>query len=372
MKKLFSLVLVLVLAMSLFAVSAQARELTIGVSIWSSTDTLGSEVKRLLDSAGETLGVKVIYVDQGHISEQVTASIETLAIAGCDGIIVCNSSSAEMTSVINTCNDNQIYVAQFFRNIDPDDNPNEYALAAASPYYVGTVHESEVDNGQRLVEILINKGARKIALQGWVAGDATFLGRWEGYKLGVETWNAANPNDLVELLEPQYGGHASDTGRATAEAIIAANPDIDALIIAGGGGDALMGALSAIEGLGRTGTIQVASTDFLPNLGELLDSGAMSVESGGHYADPLFAFMMVYNAILGNYEVPTDGFYEMFFPYMFVGSPEDFVNYAEYFTGEELPYYPDELLALSKLSIDELSEACASLSVEDVVARHAK
>ena len=48
----------------------------------------------------------------------------------------------------------------------------------------------------------------------------------------------------------------------------------------------------------------------------------MAAESGGHYADPFFAFLMVYNAIKGNYEVPTDGFYNMVFPYMFVASPE--------------------------------------------------
>ena len=124
MKKIISFLLVLVMALSLFAVAASAEDITIGVSIWSSTDTLGSEVKRLLDSTAETLGVKVIYVDQGHISEQVTASAETLAMAGCDGMIICNSSSAEMASVINTCNETQMYVAQFFRVIDAVANPH--------------------------------------------------------------------------------------------------------------------------------------------------------------------------------------------------------------------------------------------------------
>ena len=98
----------------------------------------------------------------------------------------------------------------------------------------------------------------------------------------------------------------------------------------------------------------------------------MAAESGGHYADPFFAFLMVYNAIKGNYEVPTDGFYNMVFPYMFVDSPESYANYAEYFTGTELPYYPDEIEALAAMSYDDLAAACADLSVEDVVARHAK
>ena len=372
MKKILALVLALTLICGV-AIGAQADDkIKIGISIWSSTDTLGSECKRLIDAAAEALGVETQWVDQAHISEQVTASAETLCLADCDGIIICNSASAEMGSVIKTCDENEVYVAQFFRVIDPEANPDEYAQACASPYYVGAVHESEFDNGKTLVTILAEKGCRKIGLEGWEPGDATFLGRWSGYKAGVEEWNAAHPDDQVVLLEPQYGRTTTDTGRATAEAIIQANPDIDALIVAGGGGDTLLGAIAGIEGLGLTGKIAVASTDFLPDLDVKLQTGAMAAESGGHYADPFYAFLMVYNAIKGNYEVPTDGYYDMTFPYMFVSSVEDYANYAEYFTGTELPYYADEIVELANLPYEELAAACANLSVADVVARHAK
>ena len=372
MKKVIALVLALVLVMSL-ALTACAENIKIGVSIWSSTDTLGSECKRIIDAAAEALGdVEVQYVDQAHISEQVTASAETLAMADCDGIIICNSASAEMGSVIKTCEDNEVYVAQFFRVIDPEANPDEYAQASASPYYVGAVHESEFDNGKQLVTILANKGCRKIGLEGWEPGDATFLGRWDGYKAGVEAWNEAHADDKMEMLEPQYGRTTTDDGRKAAEAIIDANPDIDALIVAGGGGDTLLGAIAGIEAKGLTGKIAVVSTDFLPDLDVKLQTGAMAAESGGHYADPFFAFLMVYNAVKGNYEVSTDGFYDMVFPYMYVASPEDYANYAEYFTGDQLPYTADEIKELAGLSYEDLAAACAKLSVEDVVARHTK
>lgn len=345
------------------------EKIKIGVSIWSSTDTLGSQCKMILDAAAKALGVELVYVDQNHISEKVTASMETLAAAGCDGVIICNSSSAEMTSVINTANENKIYVAQFFRSINKESNPNEYQLAVSSPYYVGTVHEDEVDNGYKLAQVLAEKGYRKIALMGWEPGDATFLARWEGYKKGVEGWNKEHPNDLVELLEPQYGGTTSDTGRATAEAILSSNPDADALIAAGGGGDPLIGAIQAIEGLGKTGQIGVASTDFLHDLDVQLQKGAITVESGGHFADPLFAFMMVYNAVRGKYEVPTDGFYEIVFPYIFVSSSEDYANFQKYFI-DELPYNEEEMKAMADYSFDQLKETAAKLSIEEVMQRH--
>ena len=371
MRKILALALALAMILSLGITAHADDKIKIGISIWSSTDTLGSECKRIIDAAAETLGVETQWVDQAHISEQVTASAETLALADCDGIIICNSASAEMGSVIKTCDENEVYVAQFFRVIDPDANPDEYAQACASPYYVGAVHESEFDNGKTLVTILGEKGCRKIGLEGWEPGDATFLGRWSGYQAGVEAWNEAHPDDTMTLLEPQYGRTTTDTGRATAEAIIQANPDIDALIVAGGGGDTLLGAIAGIEALGLTGKIAVVSTDFLPDLDVKLETGAMAAESGGHYADPFFAFLLVYNAIKGNYEVPTDGFYNMVFPYMFVASPEDYAAYGQYFTGTELPYYSDEIAALADLSYDDLAAACAELSVADVVARHA-
>ena len=348
--------------------SSGNKRILIGVSIWSSTDTLGSQCKRIVDAAAKALDVDVMYVDQGHISEQVTASAETLCAAGCDGIIICNSASAEMTSVINTCTQNKVYVAQFFRIINQDTNPNEFKLAQQSPYYVGAVHENEIDNGKNLVKILGEKGNRKIALEGWEAGDATFLLRWEGYKEGVKAWNAAHSSDQMTLLDPQYGGTTSDTGRATAEAIMNANPDIDALIVAGGGGDTLVGALAAIEAAGKKGKIDVVSTDFLADLDKQLATGGMAAESGGHFCDPLIAFMLVYNAIKGNYKVPANSFYDVNFPYLYVASSEDYAAYAKYFV-DELPYNEQELKDMAKLSEPELEKATAKLSIEDVKSR---
>ena len=344
------------------------EDIKIGVSIWSSTDVLGSQCKLILDAAADALGVQVQYVDQGHVSEKVTASVEQLVAAGCNGIIICNSSDTEMTSAIKTASDNGVYMAQFFRAIHPENSADIYKMAQESPYYVGAVHENEPGNGEELVKILIDKGSRNIGLIGWEQGDATWLGRWEGYKKGVEEWNAANPDDQVKLSEPQYAGTSSDGGAKAAEALMAADPTIDAIIPAGGGGDPLLGAVAAVERAGKTDSINIVSTDFLPDLGERLANGSIAGESGGHFCDPMFAFMMVYNAIKGNYEVPTDGFYDLVFPYLFVSSTEDYAGYEKYFV-ETMPYTNDELVAISKMSYDDMEEVALNLSIADAEAR---
>ena len=346
-------------------------KIKIGVSIWSSTDVLGSQCKRIIDAAADALNVEVQYVDQGHVSEKVTASVESLVAAGCQGIIICNSSDTEMASAIKTCNDNGVYLAQFFRVIDKNKNADIYEQAVKSPYYIGAVHENEVENGKKLVQILIDKKCRNIGLIGWEQGDATWLGRWEGYKAGVEEWNAAHPSDQVKLTDPQYAGTSSEGGAKAAEALMSADPTLDALIPAGGGGDPLQGAIAAVERAGKTQSIKIVSTDFLPDLGERLENGSIAGESGGHFCDPLYAFMMVYNAIKGNYTGIENNFIDVQFPYLYVSSSKDYGEYDKYFV-KQLPYTKDELVEMAKLPLDQLKEAASKLSIEDAAARSAK
>lgn len=346
-------------------------KIKIGVSIWSSTDVLGSQCKRIIDAAADALNVEVQYVDQGHVSEKVTASVESLVAAGCQGIIICNSSDTEMASAIKTCNDNGVYLAQFFRVIDKNKNADIYEQAVKSPYYMGAVHENEVENGKKLVQILIDKKCRNIGLIGWEQGDATWLGRWEGYKAGVEEWNAAHPSDQVKLSDPQYAGTSSEGGAKAAEALMSADPTLDALIPAGGGGDPLQGAIAAVERAGKTQSIKIVSTDFLPDLGERLENGSIAGESGGHFCDPLYAFMMVYNAIKGNYTGIENNFIDVQFPYLYVSSSKDYGEYDKYFV-KQLPYTKDELVEMAKLPLDQLKEAASKLSIEDAAARSAK
>ena len=346
-------------------------KIKIGVSIWSSTDVLGSQCKRIIDAAADALNVEVLYVDQGHVSEKVTASVESLVAAGCQGIIICNSSDTEMASAIKTCNDNGVYLAQFFRVIDKNKNADIYEQAVKSPYYVGAVHENEVENGKKLVQILIDKKCRNIGLIGWEQGAATWLGRWDGYKAGGEEWNAAHPSDQVKLSDPQYAGTSSEGGAKAAEALMSADPTLDALIPAGGGGDPLQGAIAAVERAGKTQSIKIVSTDFLPDLGERLENGSIAGESGGHYCDPLYAFMMVYNAIKGNYTGIENNFIDVQFPYLYVSSSKDYGEYDKYFV-KQLPYTNDELVEMAKLPLDQLKEAASKLSIEDAAARSAK
>ena len=117
--------------------------------------------------------------------------------------------------------------------------------------------------------------------------------------------------------------------------------------------------------------IAVVSTDFLPDLGERLKNGSMAGQSGGHYCDPLFAFMAVYNAVKGNYTNFEGKFEDITFPYLYVSSSEDYADYEKYFV-DQLPYTKDELVAMSNLDLESLKAAATKLSIADAAARAAK
>lgn len=350
--------------------SASGDSIKIGVSIWSSTDVLGSQCKKIVDKAAKANGVEVQYVDQGHVSEQVTASVEQLCAAGCKGIIICNSADSEMTSAINTCTEHGVYIAQFFRIISEENSPEVYKTACNSKYYVGAVHEDEVTNGYTLVNLLLENGDRTIGLEAWTVGDATFQLRWKGYQQAIDEWNAAHPDDPATMTEPVYANTSSEEGAAAAMSLYNSNPKMDALIVAGGGGDPLVGSIGAYANEGLTGKIDVVSTDFLDDLADQLKSGGMFAESGGHFCDPLFAFFLVLNAVKGNYvkEEGTFG-YEILFPYLYVSSPDDYANYEKYFVNDD-PYTDEEMVEMAGYSFDDLSKAASNLSIDDVISRH--
>ncbi len=342
----------------------------IGVSIWSSTDVLGSQCKKIVDKAAKANGVEVQYVDQAHVSEQVTASVEQLCAAGCQGIIICNSADSEMTSAINTCTEHGVYIAQFFRIISQENSPEVYKTACNSKYYVGAVHEDEVTNGYTLVNLLLENGDRNIGLEAWTVGDATFQLRWKGYLQAIDEWNASHADDQATITEPVYANTSSEEGAAAAMSLYNSNPGMDALIVAGGGGDPLVGSIGAFANEGLTGKVDVVSTDFLDDLADQLKSGGMFAESGGHFCDPLFAFFLVLNAVKGNYvkEEGTFG-YEILFPYLYVSSPDDYANYEKYFVNDD-PYTEEEMVEMAGYSFEDLSKAASNLSIDDVISRH--
>ena len=97
------------------------------------------------------------------------------------------------------------------------------------------------------------------------------------------------------------------------------------------------------ERAGKTQDIDIVSTDFLPDLGERLQNGSMAGESGGHFCDPLIAFMMVYNAVKGNYKDFAGKFEDVPFPILVCIISRRLCSIRENIFVDQLPYTDDEI-----------------------------
>ena len=82
----------------------------------------------------------------------------------------------------------------------------------------------------------------------------------------------------------------------------------------------------------------------------------------------MFAFMLVYNSIKGNYTDLEDDFYEVEFPYIYVSSPEEYKLFEKYFV-EKSAYTDDELREIADMSIEELKAKALTVSIDDAIAR---
>ena len=65
------------------AAATDNKDIKIGVSIWSSTDVLGSQCKLILDEAAKALGVQVQYVDPVSYTHLPTRFCRNRPQAGC-------------------------------------------------------------------------------------------------------------------------------------------------------------------------------------------------------------------------------------------------------------------------------------------------
>lgn len=344
--------------------NASGDKIKIGVSIWSTTDSLGGSCKKILDAAAEAVGCDIEYVETGLESDKVVSSIENLCASGCNGIIVCNSSDGELPPMINTCEEYNVKLAQFFRTISDEET---IKLAENSTSYVGQTHEDEYTTGQNMAEIMAKKGCKNVGILSQTHGNMTYETRCNGY---LDKFKELG----ITVVAEQWDVITAEDAASTVNNFLASYPEIDGVVVVGGGGEPLDGAINAIENNGKTGKIAVCSTDFTSTLGDQLADGAISSMSGGHWTDPMFSFLMVYNAINGAYD--EEGIIEIDHPMMYVSSAEDYKDYETYFTGKFLPYTAEEIQNLvithnPDTTLDDLKNAAASLSIEDVKERHA-
>ncbi|MDD4680818.1 MAG: sugar ABC transporter substrate-binding protein [Clostridia bacterium] len=339
-------------------------QITIGLGIWGNADPLSTMVIKMVQSAADALGAKVeVLVDDGFNPDKQISNVENFIAKGVDGIIICNGSDDIMPKIVKKCDEAKVPVAIYFRQII-DKEVKEYC--EKSPYYIGCVHEDEEMVGYQLGKALADKGVKKAGVINYNKGDTTAETRYNGY---IKAFNELGVTKVAEQWEIITGEKAANA----VEQFLSAYPDMNGLAIVGGGGEPLTGAVQALKKNNKIGAVEITGSDFGPDIKKNIQSKEISAMSGGHWTDPFYCFMLMYNFATGN--PLSKGPANISMNPIFITSVEEADQYSKWFEGELLPYTADEVKQMTvknnpDFNLEKLQSIAAAYSIKDVMTRH--
>ena len=335
-------------------------KMKIGVAISSTTNTLGASCKKILDAAAAAFDIEIFYCDHGNQSELIAESVEQLCIAGCTGVICAGGTDEETSAALTVCEEKGVYFAQFFNSIDSEKSPELYETAKTSACYIGFSDESEKENGKTLVSMLIANGCRQIGfLMRDRVSDACTL-ELEGALEAIEEWNSENPEDRVMSGEPLCPGTLLASAQSSASDLLNGDPAVDGILLLGASEDMLTGVRNAVSEAGKTDSVGIVSDALIP--GQLAYIGTESVigGSGENPCTPLYAFMMVYQAISGDDSEYAGELNQIICPYLYAADTEAAQNYQSSFV-EGLPYTSEDFEKMAGESAEQLQESASAM-----------
>ena len=344
--------------------------ITIGVSIWNTNDLMGSKTKQVIEACADALDVDVIWFEHEYNASWVRTSVNRLCAAGCDGILFFPTEYRDMKPAIKTCDREGVYLAQYYSHIVPEDEPEIYFQSLHSQYYVGSVYEDEMENGYNLTYYLLNNGDRQIGVMCSEGDEITFADRKAGCQLAIDEWNTAHPDDRVYVSQTVYAKSSTESCNKAVDELLFSMRDMDGLLVGSGNGTQVVGAMGALRDHELSGEVDLVGTGFLNDMKKQLKHDGIYAQSGGNICNPLYAFLLVYQAARDDHkkEVGQPGA-EIICPYIYISSPEEYEEYEKYFI-TSLPYSQEEIADLATYTPSEIAVAASILSVRDVKTRH--
>jgi ABC-type sugar transport system, periplasmic component len=344
--------------------AGDGKQITIGLCIWGNSDPLSTMVIKMVQSAADSLGAKVdILTDDFFNPDKQIANIENFIAKGVDGIIICNGSDDIMPKIVKKCDEAKVPVAIYFRQL-VDQKVKEYC--EKSPYYLGAVHEDEEMVGYQLGKALADKGVKNVGVINYNKGDTTAETRYNGY---IKAFKEFGINKVAEQWEVLTGEKAANA----VEQFLSAYPEMDGLAVVGGGGEPLTGAVQALKKNNKIGSVQITGSDFGPDIKKNIQNKEISAMSGGHWTDPFYCFMLMYNYATGH--PLSDKPVSIAMNPIFITSEVEADQYTKWFEGDLLPYTSDEIKKMavvnnSSFNLEELQKIASAYSIKDVMARH--
>lgn len=343
--------------------TAALKKFKVGLSIWGTSDALGKSCSDLVKSSVEALGGEAVVDASGMTPEKQISSVENLISSGCDALTICPFSDSVLPKISQLCTDAKIPFTIYFREIH--DAAVKKAVES-SPYYVGNCCEDETTAGYNIAKSMADKGCKKILLISMPRGDTTAENREKGIAKCLQETGMEIVSECRDISQ------ASDATKAV-ESAIAAFPDLDGVLFASLGTIGFSGAIQALKQHDKIGKIFIGSVDFPNDLQESFKDNTVAGMCGGHFADPMFTVVLLYNRLAGTPLADKPVTLKLNFAYL--KSAADADNYYKYFTGSIPVFTGDEVKQMVKyfnkdMTLEKLNQITQSYGVQDAMSRH--
>ena len=259
MKKVFALVLVLVLALGAFALAEEEKKYTIGMAQCNLGEPWRVAMNdQIAAEAAKYPMFEVIYSDAAQDNSKQIADIENFMQMGVDLIITSPNEATPLTDVIKRAYESGIPVILLDRKIDGDTYTQ---FIGADNVYIGKVC------GEYVADVLLPDGGKICEIEG-LAGTSGGIERDLGFREGI----AKNPK--LEIIAHNNADWLREKAITVAEEMLQTNDDIDLFFALN---DPMAeGAYIAATNAGRQNDMKFIGVDGLPTP----DGGIRSVMDG--------------------------------------------------------------------------------------------
>ena len=312
--------------------------------------------KSALEQLESTFNVRFIFVEQGNSLESSLAALETVLQQDIDGIIGGTSAAG-----LKACADAGNVPIVFNGNMSAE----IMKTASEYPNFLGNVASDLYQGGVECAIALYEAGCRKVGAIGIPLGIAPSMDdRYYGFKDQVDKY----PDMEIIASDFSMGLFAN-----AISSFAAAYPEMDGLF-SEVTNEMILQTLNT-EGL--VGKVKYAGFDFSSTTAEYFENGTLVYDIGGHYANTLFAFAVMYNYLYDGTMIISDTETPILGNEFGVGSAEEYNLFMKYSSTESRVFDANEVAAMimgfnPDFSPDMFAELVTSYSLEDLVARRTK
>lgn len=293
MKKVASLILVLMMLMVALVPVSLAENVTVGYNNYRVGAYSLDILQKNFEYAAKAMGLDVMVVNDEAKIDNCPVNVDNMISTGVKGIAFFGLNDNVMISIAQRCEQAGVYFA--FYDHMPSDQVIE--MLKNFQYYAGAAATSDISTGRVAGEYAVSTGAKTAVIVTGEQTDPSHSARVQGF---TEVFEAAGG----KVVGVGWGSPALSESLTRANDLLTAHPDAD--FIYGSNGDCGLAGKEALASHPGVNA-KVYATDLDPDILVGLTDGSISAANGAHWINVYFAAALLKNAIDGNVIKDADG-----------------------------------------------------------------